>query len=81
MIFLFLEIGGSNFNKGIGNSFDLTCGTLSLILILTTMRGSQGQDQPKNETHLGKPHTPHRQPDMSQANNLKSKTSNPKAPS
>ena len=52
MIFLFLEIGGSKFKRGIGNSFDLTCGTLSPILILTTMRGSRAQAQPKNETHL-----------------------------
>ena len=58
MIFLFLEIGGSKFNKGIGNSFDLTCKTLSSILILTTMRGSQAQAKPKNETHLENPIRP-----------------------
>ena len=58
MIFLFLEVGGSKFNRGIGNSFDLTCETLSPILILTTMRGSQAQAQPKNETHLENPIRP-----------------------
>ena len=58
MIFLFLEIGGSKFNRGIGNSFDLTCGTLSPILILTTMRGFRAQAQPKNETHLKYPIRP-----------------------
>ena len=58
MIFLFLEIGGTKFNRGIGNSFDLTCGTLSPILILTTMRGFQAQAQPKNETHLENPISP-----------------------
>ena len=52
MTFLLLEIGGSKFNIGIGNSFDLTCGTLSPILILTTMRGSRSQAQPRKETHL-----------------------------
>ena len=45
------------------------------------MHGSQAQAQPKNEKRnsFGKPYMPHRQPNISQANNLKSKTSNPKA--
>ena len=66
MIFFFLEIAGSKFNRGIGNSFDLTCGTHSPILI-------------SNNHAWITSSSPQRQPNISQANNLKSSTSNPKA--
>ena len=79
MIFLFLEIAGSKFNRGIGNSFDLTYGTLTPILISNNHAWILSSSPTEKRNSFEKPCMPHRQPDISQANNVKSKTSNPKA--